>query len=99
LLFPILLDPCYSLLITDFNFTANQINNLILIVEILKKFVVCKLFKDDQSNESNLTPFNWLFLEKFEKLVIFIEKMIDVDLPEFIENTINDELSEYPDIK
>ena len=94
LLFPILLDPCYSLLITDFNFTANQINNLILIVEILKKFVVGKLFKDDESNESNLTPFNWLFLEKFEKLVIFIEKLIDVDLPEFIESVINDELNE-----
>ena len=88
-----LLNPCYLALINDFNLTVVQKNNLSTIIEILQKFVIGKLFTDD-NKEGNYTPFNWMFIEKMPKLIEFFEMITNVKLPDFIEKLIDGNLNE-----
>ena len=89
----ILLNPGYLALIKDFNLTEIQRNNLSTIIEILKKFVLGKLFKDD-NKEGNYTPFNWIFIENMPKLLEFFEIVTKAKLPNFIEKLIDGNLNE-----
>ena len=88
------LNPGYITLINDFIISKVQENNLSIINKIIENFVAGKFYKDDQL-EGNYTPFNWLFIEKMPKLNEFYEKIINVNLPNFIEKLIDGEDIEY----
>ena len=81
------LNPGNIALINDFIDSKTQENNLSIILDIIKRFVIGKLFKDDNI-EGNYTPFNWLFIEKMPKLIEFIKNLTNIKLPNFIEELI-----------
>ena len=93
LFFPMLLNPCYSSLLNDFILSKNENNILLIISEILKKLVSGKLFQNNKI-EGNLTPFNWLIIEKMPKIIEIYTKITNVKLPIFIEKLINHELND-----
>ena len=84
---PILSDPGIELLINNFIISGNTIPNLNIINGILNKLFSGKLFVDN-----NYTPFNWYFLEKIPDIIEIFSKLIDVELPDFIDELINDKL-------
>ena len=92
LLIPIISFPSYNALITDFIISENTIKNIKLINVILQKFFSGKLFKNNEE-EYIYSPFNWLFLEKMENIILFFEKAKNAKLPNFIEKYANNELS------
>ena len=93
LLIPIILSPNYQALINDFIISGNTCKNIKIICNILKKLFSGNLFHNN-SEEGFYTPFNWLFIDKMENILYFFEKVVNVNLPNFIEKYINNELSE-----
>ena len=91
LLIPIFSSPTKIALISDFVISGNTIKNIHFISIILKKLFSGKLFLND-SKEGDYTPFNWLFMDKIEKVFDFFENSISVNLPNFIELLINNQL-------
>ena len=91
LLIPIIASPSNYALITEFVISRNTLKNIEVMNLILQKLFSGKLFLND-SKEGNYTPFNWFFMDKMEKILYFFEKIINVNLPNFIEKYINDEL-------
>ena len=89
LLSPFLTNPGFIGLMKEFIITKVQENNLSILDEIIKKFVLGKLFKDDKI-EGNFSPFNWMIIEKMPKLFEFFDIINDVNLPNFIENEISE---------
>jgi len=95
LLIPIISSPTHNAYISDFIISKNTIKNISQLNIILKRLFSGKLFNDNLE-EAEYTPFNRLFLDKIEKILYFYEKAINVNLPDFIENYINDRLpSDY----
>ena len=93
LLIPIILSPNYLALINDFIISGNTLKNIKTICFILTKLFSGNLFHNN-SEEGFYTPFNWLFMDKMETILYFFEKVVNVNLPNFIEKYINNELSE-----
>ena len=91
LLVPIISSPSFNALIDDFVISGNTIKNIEAINFILKKLFSGKLFLNNEK-EGNFTPFNWYFMDKIEKIYNFFEKAINIHLPTFIYQYINDEL-------
>ena len=81
------LNPEYVAYICDCMFSKMQQNNLIIIMDFIKKFSLGKLYKDNNV-EGNFTAFNWIFIEKMPILINIFENLVDVKLPNFIENII-----------
>jgi len=87
------LNPEEYALINEFIISSNQKFTLLIITDLIRKFVLGKLFKDDKI-DGNFTPFNWMFIEKMPKLFELYENIIDVKLPNFIQKLINGELND-----
>lgn len=86
------LNPEEYALINEFIISSNQKFNLLIISDIIKRFCLGKLFKDDKI-DGNFTPFNWMFIEKMPKLIELYENINNVKLPNFIQKLINGELN------
>ena len=91
LLIPIISNPTFKGLISEFIISGNTLKNIKKINYILQKLFSGKLFHN-QKEEVDYTPFNWLIMDKMENVLYFFEKAINVNLPNFIEKYINDEL-------
>ena len=91
LLIPIISSPSFNALISDFVISGNTLKNIKTINIIISKLFSGKLFKND-SKDGDYTPFNWIFLDKMEKILYFYESAKNVYLPEFIEKYINNDL-------
>ena len=67
-------------------------NNLLIIFNILKKFISNELYENDQSF-GNYIPFNLFFLENTNKLFQIYEKLLDINSPKLIQfkNDINND--------
>ena len=91
LLLPIMSFPGNYALISELIISGNTIKNIEVMNNILKKLFSGKLFQNNK-DEGNYTPFNWLFLEKIESIFYIFEKVININLPSFIEKYINEEL-------
>ena len=91
LLIPIISFPSYNALINDFVISRNTLTNIKALNFILKKMFSGKLFINN-SKESEYTPFNWLFLDKIDDILFLFKKVINVNLPDFIDNYVNDKL-------
>ena len=90
LLIPIISSPSSNALI-DFIISGNTKKNINVMNFIIKKLFSGKLFYND-INEGNYTPFNWYFMEKIENIFYIFENVLNVNLPNFIEKYIKDEL-------
>ena len=93
LLIPIISIPNYQALINDFVISGNTLKNIKTINIVIKKLFSGKLFRNNIT-EGYYTPFNWFFMDKMENILYFYEKSINIDLPNFIEKYINNQLSE-----
>ena len=91
LLIPIISSPAHYVYINEFIVSENTIKNIKIINLILKKLFSGKLFQNDKI-EGNYTPFNWFFMEKIENILHFFEKVININIPNFIEKYTNMEL-------
>jgi hypothetical protein len=87
------LNPEEYALINEFIISTNQKFSLLIISDIIRKFVLGKLFKDEKI-DGNFTPFNWMFIEKMPKLIELYENITNVKLPNFIQKLINGELND-----
>ena len=93
IIMPIFADPGIELLINNFIISGFTLLNLGIIKEILSKFFSGRLFENNNDNLYNCyTPFNWYFLEKMPEIFKIFSKLIDIELPPFIDDLINDKL-------
>ena len=86
LILPALVNPL-STLIDEYKISTNAIHNINTIIIIIKNLCFGDLF-----GENNYTPFNWYIIEKIPTLFEFYNNICDVDLPDFIEKLIYDQL-------
>ena len=90
---PIFENPGLGALINTFIISTTTLKNLEMISKIILTFASGNLFKNNKEEE-NFTPFNSFFLRKMPNLVQFFEGILNVRLPDFIEQCINDKLLE-----
>ena len=94
LLFPILTKPDVNALISNYIISNSIICNAKKICNILLQLVSFKLYKSEpMSQGSNYSPFNIFFLEKIPEVFKFYEKIRKVELPRFIDELINENIS------
>ena len=93
LLIPIISFPSNNALIDDFVISGITLKNIKLINFIVDKLFSGKLFLNNE-NEYDYTPFNWYFFDNMEKILLFFEKIENINLPNFIEKYANDDLPE-----
>ena len=91
ILIPIISSPSQNALISDFIISGNTLKNIEVMNFILKNFFSTKLFMNN-SKEGNYTPFNWIILDKIDTILYIFDKAKYVNLPNFIEKYINNEL-------
>ena len=91
LLIPFISSPSFNALISDFVISGNTLKNIKVINYIIKNLFSGKLFLNNEK-EGDYTPFNWFIMEQMENILYFYEKAINVNLPDFIEKYINNEL-------
>lgn len=90
---PILDNPGIELFINNFIISGYTISNLKIINDILNKLFSFQLFEANNDNlYNNYTPFNWYFLEKIPEILEIFNKITDIELPQFIDDLINDKL-------
>ena len=87
LFYRILADPSFGSIINNYIITKHITNNLQIIIEIFVQFFSGKLYLNRENYY--LSPFNKLFIEKMPELIKFVDKLIDVNLPKYVENVIN----------
>ena len=91
LLNPIISFPSFNALISNFVISGNTLENIKVINFVLSKLFSGKLFKNN-SKDCCYTPFNKFILDKMETISSFFEKAINVNLPKFIDQLVNNEL-------
>ena len=95
LLLPMLLSPSTNAYISEFVISKSTLTNIGNIKRIIKKLFSGKLFSNS-IEESDYTPLNMFFMERMEKILYFFEKSKNINLPDFIDKYIKDELpSDY----
>ena len=94
LMFPIFEKPDINALINDYIISNNTLYNLKIISYIISTLTSFRLFKDNDPSESDLTPFNRVFLEKIPDIFKINKYIIDIDLPHFIDGLINRTINE-----
>ena len=93
LFLPIFKNANYLSIISNTIISETAINNIKIISEILSKLISFKFFKNIKKAEF-YTPFNYYFLDKIPQLFKFMNEISNIELPNFIENCIDDSLSE-----
>ena len=93
LLLPLFENPAYGALINEIIITGETINNLKTISNIISKLCSGK-FYNKKDKKGNYTPFNVYFIEAMPNLFKFFEDISEVNLPTFLEELIDDKLSE-----
>ena len=91
ILIPIISSPSYKALISDFIISGNALKNIKVMNFIIKKLFSGKLFINNLEEE-DYTPFNWFFMDKIEDVFYIFEKTKNINLPNFIDDYINDRL-------
>ena len=91
LLFPMLSFPNSNAYISEFIISKYTIKNIHNMNIIIKKLFSGQFFQNTLE-ESDYTPFNIFFIDKIENILYIYEKSKNVNLPNFIEKYINNEL-------
>ena len=90
---PIFQNPGFGALLNTFIISTTTIKNLEIVSKIIMTFVSGNLFKNN-SDEQFYTPFNGYFIKKMPNLINFFEGILNVELPNFIDKFISDDLPE-----
>ena len=88
LFWPLLKDSSFGALIDNYIIPINTMNNLDTIIDIFLQFIMGKLF--DKREKSFLCPINKFFIEKMPDLIEFIDNLINENLPQYLQNIIDD---------
>ena len=93
LFLPFFLFPDYEALITNYLISKKTLSNLGIINNIFQKLISGELYKASfETNE--FTPFNLFFLERMPDVIKIYEEIKKVNLPNFIEQLLNNKLPE-----
>ena len=93
LLIPIISSPSDAAYITDFVISENTLKNIAITNIIISKLFSGNLFISNP-REGNFTSLNKFFLEKMPQILLFYQKAIDVKLPAFINDLLQNKLAE-----
>ena len=93
LLLPFFLFPAYEALITNFLISKKTVSNLKIISDILLKLTSGELYTNDLET-NDFTPFNLFFIEKMPEVINIFKEIKTVNLPNFIEKLLNNQLPE-----
>lgn len=93
LLLPLFESPAYGAVINEVIITGETINNLKVISNIISQLCTGKFYTQKDKN-GNYTPFNRFFIEVMPSLFKFFEDISEVTLPTFLEELIDNKLSE-----
>ena len=88
IIFPLFQDPKINCLITKIDRNEISYFNFNFIASLLSDFSLGYFFFENEKN-GNYTPFNGYFLEKMPILMEIYDKLIDVELPEYILDLLN----------
>ena len=83
--------------IANYLISEQSMNNLLYIEQIILVFIMGELYLDKESYD--FFPFNKFFIEKMDLLIKFIDELINVNLPEFINKTLEDENYDFNYLK
>ena len=87
---PIFKNPI-DIYINDFIISENTLFNLRYIINIFTTLITGNFYNNKQG-QFHFTPFNWYFIEKMPTIFKLFENIINIKLPIFIENFLNDQL-------
>ena len=93
LLIPIISSPTNNAFLTDFVISENTLKNIRTTNIILSKLFSGYLFINN-TRDGSYTSFNKYFLEKMPQVLFFFQKAIEVQLPPFIENFLQNKLGD-----
>ena len=88
IIFPLFQDPKINCLVTKIDRNEDLYYNYNFIVSILSDFSLGYFFFETEKN-GNYTPFNGYFLEKMPILMEIYDKILDVEIPQYIEDLLN----------
>ena len=88
LFWPILQDSSFGALIDNYIIPKNTMDNLQIIINVFIKFIMGRLY--DEKEIDFLSPFNRFFIEKMPDFINFIDNLININLPKYLENIIDD---------
>ena len=91
LLLPLLENPIYGALITEYIVSPETISNIKIVSDIISRICTGKLYNKDEE-KGNFTPFNNFMLEKIVDLYKLYQNIEEVILPDFIEKDMNGKL-------
>ena len=91
LLLPLLENPIYGALITEYIISPETISNIKIVSDIISRICAGKLYNKDEE-KGNFTPFNNFMLEKIVDLYKLYQNIEEVILPDFIEKDMTGKL-------
>ena len=78
-----------SFSVADYLISEQSMYNLLNIEKIFYEFIMGELYVNKKNED--YSPFNMFFIENMGLLIKFIDDLINVNLPEFIKNTLEDD--------
>ena len=93
IILPLFEDPKINCLITKIERNEDSYFNYNLIISLLSDFSLGYFFLETEKN-GNYTPFNGYFLEKMPVLMQIYDKIIDVEIPKYLEDIIENNINE-----
>ena len=88
IIFPLFQDPKINCLITNIDRNEDSYFNFNFIASLLSDFSLGYFFFETEKN-GNYTPFNGYFLEKMPILMDIYDKIVDVEIPCYINDILN----------
>lgn len=93
LFWPIIQDSRHGALIQNYAISKNTMKNLQIIIDIFLRFIMGRLFVS--KDNYYLSPFNQYFIEKMPELMNFMENLMNVNIPKFLEDVLEDNDQNY----
>ena len=93
LFWPLIQDSSHGALIQNYAISKNTMKNLQIIIDIFLRFIMGKLFVS--KDNYYLSPFNQYFIEKMPELMNFMENLLNVNIPKYLEDVLEDNDKNY----
>ena len=92
------LNPDYGTLITSIIISQETKKNLLIIFEVWKKLISFKFYINNKEYR-DYTPFNWFFLESVNSIFNICQKILEINLPDYSNNTDELDIREDKDFR
>ena len=93
LFWPLIQDSRNGALIQNYAISKNTMMNLQVIIDIFVRFIMGKLFV--KKDNYYFSPFNQYFIEKIPELKNFMENLLNVNIPKYLEDVLEDNDKNY----